>query len=200
MSINKKTYKNVNHCLKCGTELILDVDKEDKLRPHCPGCGWIYYKNPIPAAACVILNSRNEIVVIKRAVEPNKGEWALPSGYIEIDQSPEQAASVEMKEETGLQGKVIKFSEGKKVPHIGWNQIEIKKEVPILKNIPENSFFYFVHSYYAVPESNEYVITVTDYEGKFPSIIGDGNIFGIQFHPEKSQNYGLEILKNFAEI
>ena len=87
----------------------MKVDKEDKLRPHCPSCGWIYYKNPIPAAACVILNSRNEIVVIKRAVEPNKGEWALPSGYIEIDQSPEQAASVEMKEETGLQGKVTKF-------------------------------------------------------------------------------------------
>ncbi len=99
-----------------------------------------------------------------------------------------------------ISGKVIKFSEGKKVPHIGWNQINIKKKVPILKNIPENSFFYFVHSYYAVPDSSEYVISVTDYDGEFPSIIGNKNTFGIQFHPEKSQKYGLEILKNFAEI
>ena len=99
-----------------------------------------------------------------------------------------------------IPGKVVRFPEGKKIPHIGWNQIEIKKDVPILKNIPENSFFYFVHSYYAVPQSGNYVITVTDYEGEFPSIIGNKNIFGIQFHPEKSQKYGLEILKNFAEM
>jgi len=99
-----------------------------------------------------------------------------------------------------IPGKVIKFAEVKKVPHIGWNQINIKKKVPILKNIPENSFFYFVHSYYAVPDSSEYVISVTDYDGEFPSIIGNKNTFGIQFHPEKSQKYGLEILKNFAEI
>ncbi|MFC1562498.1 imidazole glycerol phosphate synthase subunit HisH [candidate division KSB1 bacterium] len=99
-----------------------------------------------------------------------------------------------------IPGKVVKFSEGKKVPHIGWNQIEIEREVPILKNIPEDSFFYFVHSYYALPDSDEYVISVTDYNGKFPSIIGNKNIFGIQFHPEKSQKYGLEILKNFSEM
>jgi len=99
-----------------------------------------------------------------------------------------------------ISGKVVRFSKGKKIPHIGWNQINIKKYVPILKNIPDNSFFYFVHSYYAVPESQDYIVAVTDYEGEFPSIIGNKNVFGIQFHPEKSQNYGLEILKNFAEI
>jgi len=99
-----------------------------------------------------------------------------------------------------IPGRVVKFSKGKKIPHIGWNQINIKKSVPILKNIPDNSFFYFVHSYYAVPESQDYIVTVADYEGEFPSIIGNKNVFGIQFHPEKSQNYGLEILKNFAEV
>jgi glutamine amidotransferase len=96
--------------------------------------------------------------------------------------------------------RVIKFKKGKKIPHIGWNQIEIQKDVPLLKNIPDNSFFYFVHSYYAVPVSDGYVIAVTDYEGEFPSIIGDKNVFGAQFHPEKSQELGLEILKNFAEL
>ena len=99
-----------------------------------------------------------------------------------------------------IKGNVIRFEKGKKVPHIGWNQIKIKKTVPILKNIPDGTYFYFVHSYYAVPESTDNVIAVTDYEGEFPSIIGRDNIFGIQFHPEKSQEYGLEILKNFAEI
>jgi glutamine amidotransferase len=99
-----------------------------------------------------------------------------------------------------IPGRVIKFKEGKKIPHIGWNQIEIQKDVPLLKNIPDNSFFYFVHSYYAVPVSDGYVIAVTDYEGEFPSIIGDKNVFGAQFHPEKSQELGLEILKNFAEL
>ncbi|MFC1558949.1 imidazole glycerol phosphate synthase subunit HisH, partial [candidate division KSB1 bacterium] len=99
-----------------------------------------------------------------------------------------------------VKGKVIKFEKGKKIPHIGWNQIKIKKQVPILKNIPDGTFFYFVHSYYAVPDSPENVITATDYEGEFPSIVGRDNIYGIQFHPEKSQTYGLEILKNFAEL
>jgi len=97
-------------------------------------------------------------------------------------------------------GRVVRFSKGKKIPHIGWNQIKIRKAVPILKNIPDDSFFYFVHSYYAVPESQDYIIAVTDYEEEFPSIIGNKDVFGIQFHPEKSQNYGLEILRNFAEI
>lgn len=87
----------------------LEIDREDKLRPICTQCGWIFYKNPIPAAACVILNDKNEVVIIQRLVEPNIGEWALPSGYIEINQSPEEAAVQEMLEETGLQGKVIEF-------------------------------------------------------------------------------------------
>ncbi|MCK4966404.1 imidazole glycerol phosphate synthase subunit HisH [bacterium] len=113
----------------------------------------------------------------------------------------EESEEGESAEGLGLvKGKVIKFEKGKKIPHIGWNQIIIKKQVPILKNIPDGTFFYFVHSYYAVPNSPENVITATDYEGEFPSIVGRDNIYGIQFHPEKSQTYGLEILKNFAEL
>jgi len=109
MEINAKSYENINFCLRCGTKLELQDDREEKLRPHCPSCGWVYYKNPVPAAACVILNEKNELLIIKRLVEPKKNEWALPSGYIEINQSPEEAARDEMLEETGLEGRVKKF-------------------------------------------------------------------------------------------
>lgn len=109
MSIKKQSYVGINYCLRCGGIMHYHQDREDKLRKICEKCGWVYYKNPIPAAACVILNEKAEILIIKRLLEPNPGEWALPSGYIEIDQSPEEAAVTEMLEETGLEGKVKKF-------------------------------------------------------------------------------------------
>lgn len=87
----------------------LKSDRETKLRPHCTQCNWIYYKNAIPAVACVVLNEKDEILIIKRLVEPNPNEWALPSGYIEINQSPEEAAIAEMQEETGLNGRIKQF-------------------------------------------------------------------------------------------
>jgi 8-oxo-dGTP diphosphatase len=102
-------YQNINYCTKCGSKLTIKNDREDKQRPHCDNCGWIYYKNPVPAAACVILNENNQIVIIKRRFEPHAGEWALPSGYIEIDQTPAEAAVAEMYEETSLVGKVDTF-------------------------------------------------------------------------------------------
>ena len=85
----------------------LQTDKEGKIRPKCVKCDWIFYKNPIPASACVILNDKNEVVIIKRKFEPNAGGWALPSGYVEINQTPAECAVEEMKEETGLNGEVI---------------------------------------------------------------------------------------------
>ncbi|MCD4797004.1 MAG: NUDIX domain-containing protein [Candidatus Cloacimonetes bacterium] len=107
MSITKESYKGINYCIRCGNKLEILLDKENKLRPRCKKCGWTFYKNPIPASACVILNQKNEIVIIKRKYEPNPGEWALPSGYVEIDQSPEECAIMEMKEETGLIGEIV---------------------------------------------------------------------------------------------
>jgi len=109
MKINESSYINVNYCLRCGGKMEIRIDREDKLRPQCSQCGWIYYKNPIPAVTCVILNDNREILIIKRLVEPNPNEWALPSGYIEINQSPEEAAVDEMREETGLVGEVMEF-------------------------------------------------------------------------------------------
>ena len=109
MSFSEKTYKDINYCIQCGSKLEIKDDYETKLRPHCNNCGWIYYKNPVPASACVILNEKNEVVIIKRKFEPGIGKWALPSGYIEIDQNPEDCAKEEMQEETGLIGEIEKF-------------------------------------------------------------------------------------------
>ncbi|MDY6916181.1 MAG: NUDIX hydrolase [Candidatus Cloacimonadota bacterium] len=102
----KETYKDVNFCLRCGTKLELKFDHEEKPRPKCPNCGWTYYKNPIPASACIILNDQNQIVIVKRKFAPKAGEWALPSGYVEIYQEPDECALEEMLEETNLQGSV----------------------------------------------------------------------------------------------
>ena len=96
-------------------------------------------------------------------------------------------------------GKVRKFTEGL-VPQIGWNQAHFRREDPLMKDIPDHSYFYFVHSYYVDPERTEDVITETDYHIDYASIVGKGRVYGIQFHPEKSQQTGLKILKNFTEL
>ncbi|MCF7794437.1 MAG: GxxExxY protein [Candidatus Cloacimonetes bacterium] len=109
MSIKSESYENINFCQQCGSKLQLQDDHEKKLRLKCSNCGFTFYKNPIPASACVIINDQNKVVVIKRKFEPNAGGWALPSGYVEIDQTPEECAAEEMQEETGLIGEVEKF-------------------------------------------------------------------------------------------
>ena len=97
-------------------------------------------------------------------------------------------------------GKVVRFRTSLRVPHVGWNQIHILKPSPILEGIREGDFAYFVHSYYPEPEDSEVVLATTDYDMEFASVIGRGNIFGVQFHPEKSQDVGLRILRNFGEL
>lgn len=87
-----------------------------------------------------------------------------------------------------------------KIPHMGWNRIIIRKNCEMLKNVPEKSFVYFVHSYYGVPVSKDITATETEYGVKFVSSIAKDNIFACQFHPEKSQKIGLTMLKNFVRI
>ena len=97
-----------------------------------------------------------------------------------------------------FKGDVKKFNK-LKVPQIGWNQINIRRESPLLKGIKDNSFFYFVHSYYVCPEE-KITLTTTHYGVDFVSSIASDNIFGVQFHPEKSGILGLKLLKNFAQL
>ena len=105
-----------------------------------------------------------------------------------------------------LRGKVVRFNFGDekfstlKVPHMGWNEIKIQKDNPLFKGIPDKSYFYFVHSFYVVPEDKTIIATRTDYGIEFTSSVWKDNIFAVQFHPEKSQAVGLQVLKNFGEI
>jgi len=105
--LNSANYKDVNFCLRCGHKLELKTDHENKLRPHCPACNWVYYKNPIPAVAVVLFNENRELLLVKRGLQPKAGFWALPSGYMEINLTPEENALQELEEETGLKGKIM---------------------------------------------------------------------------------------------
>jgi glutamine amidotransferase len=87
-----------------------------------------------------------------------------------------------------------------KVPHMGWNRGQIMRPAPILRETAPDTFFYFVHSYYVVPEDPDVVAIQTDYGHPFCAMIWKGNLFATQFHPEKSQADGLKLLKNFAEL
>ncbi len=88
-----------------------------------------------------------------------------------------------------------------KVPHMGWNQVCFRKRNnPVLKNVPDNTYMYFVHSYYVCPEDEDVIATETEYGINFTSMIWHDNIFATQFHPEKSQQCGLTILENFGNL
>lgn len=116
-----------------------------------------------------------------------------------------------------IKGRVLRFprrpltlGEGKdalKIPHMGWNKIELRTKsselrtvCPLLKGIPDGSYVYFVHSYYAEPDDDGCVAAWTDYGIEFPSVIWSKNIYATQFHPEKSQKLGLKILRNYARL
>lgn len=87
-----------------------------------------------------------------------------------------------------------------KIPHMGWNSAIQKRRSPLFKDVPDHEHFYFVHSYYVVPHDKNVIGTETDYGGTFCSSIWRDNLFATQFHPEKSQSRGLELLKNFAAL
>lgn len=101
-----------------------------------------------------------------------------------------------------IPGEVVRFDlpKGYTVPHMGWNQLNIRRPAPILNGLDEGTYVYFVHSYYVVPKDSQVIATETDYGGPFCSMIWRDNIYATQFHPEKSQAEGLRILKNFAEL
>ena len=100
-----------------------------------------------------------------------------------------------------LRGKCVRFDlpHEFKVPHMGWNRGTIKRKAPILKDTADGTFFYFVHSYYVVPEDPSLVAIETDYGHPFCAAIWKDNLFATQFHPEKSQEEGLRLLRSFAE-
>jgi glutamine amidotransferase len=108
-----------------------------------------------------------------------------------------------------LKGKVVGFKDMQpksdsgdplKIPHMGWNNVKVKASHPLFDSIPNESYFYFVHSYYVVPDDKSTVATTTNYGADFVSGVHHENIHAFQFHPEKSQQLGLTILKNFSRL
>ena len=101
-----------------------------------------------------------------------------------------------------LPGEVLRIpdKEGLKIPHMGWNSIKIKKGARLFKDIPEDSYVYFVHSYYLKAQDEKIVTATTEYGTHIHASVESGNLFACQFHPEKSSHVGLQILKNFAKL
>lgn len=99
-----------------------------------------------------------------------------------------------------IEGKVVRFPSSVKVPQMGWNRIKRKADLPIFAGVPDNAYFYFAHSYYAIPFSDEVTGATTDYGVEYASVIWRDNLFGVQFHPEKSGTVGLKLLTNFARL
>jgi len=99
-----------------------------------------------------------------------------------------------------IPGLVRRFPTGLKVPHMGWNRVFHDGDLPILSGIPSGAYFYFVHSYYPEPRDGTLKMATATYGSPFPAVVGKGRLFGTQFHPEKSQRWGLKLLANFAEL
>jgi glutamine amidotransferase len=113
----------------------------------------------------------------------------------------------EMSEEMGtwrglglLPGRVRKFPDTLRIPQIGWNQLHIQRSDPLLAGVEDGDYAYFVHSYYCDPATPDDVLTTTDYGFEYASMVRRGHIWGAQFHPEKSQQVGIQILKNFLGV
>jgi len=109
-----------------------------------------------------------------------------------------------------IPGRNLRFDEGQKVPHMGWNDLSVERDHPLVTGVDgsdrggsvDGEYAYFVHSYYAVPDDEDAVVATTDHGRTFPAVIAneDGTVFGTQFHPEKSGETGLTILRNFVDI
>jgi len=99
-----------------------------------------------------------------------------------------------------MPGRVVRFSRGVKVPHMGWNDIRVVRDHPVLSGIGDGSYFYFVHSYFVAPDRDGHRLTVTAYGEEFTSGVAEGNLVAFQFHPEKSSAAGLRLLENFSSM
>lgn len=136
--------------------------------------------------------------VIKSWIGADKPYLGICLGYQLLFDSSEESPGVEGL--GALRGKVVHFpkSSGLKIPHMGWNQLHIRKPSDsLITGLGENPDFYFVHSYYPVPEDDAVVTTTCNYGVEFAASVTKGNLSAVQFHPEKSQELGLKMLRNF---
>lgn len=171
------------------TEDPKDIEKADKI--VLPGVGAF-------GKAVEALKARNLIEPVRSAIMENKPFLGICLGmqlfFAESDENPgTKGLSV-------LDGRVSRFPAGLKVPHLGWNQVRQAAPSPLWKGVPDQSFFYFAHSYYAAPDDERVTAGITAYPFEYTSSVWKDSLFGLQFHPEKSQKWGLKILENFVKI
>jgi glutamine amidotransferase len=154
----------------------------------------------VGAAADTMLNLRRH-----HLVEPIREFIASGRPFLGVCMG--QQALFDVSEEGGeheclgvLPGRVVRFPDGLKVPHIGWNQVRQTRPHPIFEGVPDGSYFYFLNSYYPRPEDRSVVIGETEYGVTFPSVVARDNVVATQFHPEKSGELGLRMYANFLAI
>jgi glutamine amidotransferase len=187
----------------------------------------IYRRLNIPAS---IANTADDLVLADKIILPGVGafDWAMTllnnSGMrTALDESVTEKKKPILGICVGMQmmakrsdegklmglgwvdGEVKKFDENgftakRLLPHMGWNDVAPRSPNRLFRNLDSNARFYFLHSYYFYPHREDQVLALTDYNGPFASAVCSGNIFGVQFHPEKSHQWGIQILKNFAEL
>jgi imidazole glycerol phosphate synthase glutamine amidotransferase subunit len=176
-----------------GANAKITQSKDDILKAEkivLPGVGAF-------AVAIKKLESLALIDPLKKAIDSNKPFLGICLGLQLLFTESEEAKGV--KGLNVFKGTVKKFKK-LKVPHIGWNQIKINSNnSKLFQGINDYANMYFCHSYYVEPQDKEIISAITDYGLDFVSAISKGNIFGVQFHPEKSQRLGLKILENFKK-
>ena len=189
--------KSVEKALQyLGEECIVTRDKEKLLKADkiiLPGVGAF-------GDAMEKLHKFGLVDVIHKLVKENKPFLGICLGLQLMFESSEEGSGV--KGLGLLPGKIVKFpeKEGFKIPHMGWNSIDVKEGSRLFKGVSNNSYVYFVHSYYLQAENENDVAATTEYITHVHASVEHDNIFACQFHPEKSGDVGLRILKNFCEL
>lgn len=181
---------------KLGQEVWITRDRERIMNADkviLPGVGSF-------GDAMAHLREHNLVKVIKDVVAEKKPFLGICLGLQLLYESSEETPGVE-----GLgilKGKILKIpeQEGLKIPHMGWNSLHLQNDGRLFRGIEQNPYVYFVHSYYLKAEEEETVKATTEYSVKIHASVEKDNVFACQFHPEKSGDLGLQILKNFAEL
>lgn len=180
-----------------GCEAVVSSDREFILKADAvvlPGVGAY-------ADAMESLQNAGMVEVVKQAIAGGKPFLGICLGMqLLFDYSEEGGERVEGLGVFGGTIKLIPQGEGLKVPHMGWNLLKVKNNCPMFDNLPQDPYVYFVHSYCLDAEDKDIVAAVTNYGIEFDAAVFRENVFATQFHPEKSGEVGLAILKNWAQM